>query len=380
VSYVLSFSGTEIMVAVATSAWKFFVVLAVVLLPFGQTHVRCQHQEPDMFSLVPSLTRCDGRCANHFTVRVYYNFAWSLYALYLGVWVYCALLVSWGIFMVAWCILLWAFVLVALLLGSLAAVCGLAEGHDINCDLRCEGHGHSCCFSCLDCGSGPVDDIALEAWGNDIFYFGPYPDGSSNECKRCSLCWPMAWLFLRFPMYPPNLWGGVFGMMIGTHPASWRPHRGEVAWIERLSFRTSQHDFRNVRGWRERVYSFLTSEEAWLRSVPAHTPQQNEAPNTQRLTQSFPGVHIIDIEKPFSKEDKRIVASSFEDYVRNECWICQRASVARWDLWLQCGHMFCESCSSEMLRRDMPCALCRTVSSVIARGPSVDRYEPPDIT
>jgi len=53
-----------------------------------------------------------------------------------------------------------------------------------------------------------------------------------------------------------------------------------------------------------------------------------------------------------------IVASSFEDYSNNSCWICQNITHEKWDLWTSCRNMFCKECSTEMLRRQMPCPLC----------------------
>ena len=54
------------------------------------------------------------------------------------------------------------------------------------------------------------------------------------------------------------------------------------------------------------------------------------------------------------------------EYSSNECWICCSSS-ANWDMWVSCRHAFCSSCSEEMMRRVMPCPLCRTISTVVVR-------------
>ncbi|CAE7876221.1 RNF8, partial [Symbiodinium sp. KB8] len=77
------------------------------------------------------------------------------------------------------------------------------------------------------------------------------------------------------------------------------------------------------------------------------------------------------IERPFDKTQDRCVESSFNDYMENQCWICQDNQSKEFDLWLSCGHIFCSRCSTEMLRRQMPCPLCRTASSSVLRGRSV---------
>jgi len=69
----------------------------------------------------------------------------------------------------------------------------------------------------------------------------------------------------------------------------------------------------------------------------------------------------------FEREVHQCVKSSFKDYERNVCWICME-SAEEWDLWLSCRHLFCKTCSSEMLRRCMPCPLCRVASPTVLRG------------
>merc|ERR1712013_939071 len=58
----------------------------------------------------------------------------------------------------------------------------------------------------------------------------------------------------------------------------------------------------------------------------------------------------------FDLEEHRCVPSSFEDYEANKCWICM-SGADQWDMWLACRHLFCATCSTEMLARRMPCPL-----------------------
>ncbi|CAE8684701.1 unnamed protein product, partial [Polarella glacialis] len=76
--------------------------------------------------------------------------------------------------------------------------------------------------------------------------------------------------------------------------------------------------------------------------------------------------HAILTNRPFNAGDK-CVQSSFDDYLKNECWICT-GGHEEWDMWLSCRHMFCKDCSTNMLSRRMPCPLCRVSSSVVKRG------------
>merc|ERR1712228_298298 len=90
--------------------------------------------------------------------------------------------------------------------------------------------------------------------------------------------------------------------------------------------------------------------------VPARSYQSSLIPmtGTEREVVSIEQARAVVINQPFTHDD--CVSSSFEDYKANECWIC-RNSNDKWDLWLSCKHLFCEACSTEMLRRHMPCPL-----------------------
>merc|ERR1712070_665723 len=79
---------------------------------------------------------------------------------------------------------------------------------------------------------------------------------------------------------------------------------------------------------------------------------------------------VIIEDRTFTMQQDSPVESSFEDYQNNLCWICNE-SRGRWDMWMSCKHLFCEKCSSEMLRRRMPCPLCRVASTTVLRGNSV---------
>jgi hypothetical protein len=59
---------------------------------------------------------------------------------------------------------------------------------------------------------------------------------------------------------------------------------------------------------------------------------------------------------------------NIDDYKKDQCWICQSGS-AKWDLWRSCQHIFCVTCSEEMMMRQMPCPLCRTKSNRVLRVP-----------
>lgn len=196
--------------------------------------------------------------------------------------------------------------------------------------------------------------------------------------------------FFVFPMMPENVWGGLAGYYIfGTHalsPAS-RTYLGDSAFIEFLNMRwlRGRQDLHRDDGWRSRVYNFL-----WVESDAGETSRQafasrahnrfTQADFTDRATANMLTLGRAKCylqKEPFSLQIDRCVPSSFDDYQKNVCWICQdRSEMDSWDLWLSCRHLFCSRCSEEMLRRRMPCPLCRVASSTVKRAPTLQSADP----
>lgn len=142
--------------------------------------------------------------------------------------------------------------------------------------------------------------------------------------------------------------------------------------------------------WRAQVFNFLQSE-----LVAENNAGTQALPLTRRHTSSTTQVSVLSLEdlvrqndgqrlnigpahaiichRPFSLNEDRCVASSYDDYKENRCWICQeQPSCETWDLWLSCRHLYCAKCSTKMLQRRMPCPLCRVASSVVFRGKQYD--------
>lgn len=411
VLYTMSVSGTDAMVHYMRAAWKIFGFLALAFLPFGQTPVRCQHRNPDIFKMAHSLRihgwfgwdyDCNGRCfegrGQGWIWLLFNNFSWSLYFIDLGVWTYVFAFALWCLFLGSWCIMVWLMMLVivtlvaiASLLASICACAGDAGSSDCGGCGSCDGQQSHECHGGCDNGGGCCDswtNTDTLIWYNtstDFYHGGPIPDAASCcECRvnYCHLWRPIAWLLHKFPVAPPNLWGGLLGYVIGTHPCSPCPYQGNNWFINRLSFRTSG-DLHGDQEWRIRVRQFICS---FSDPDSNGTPPQHLMVNapTQPLLQTtrtrFPsGTRFVQVDRPFDKKQDHVVASSFDDYQKNECWICcganeQMASEAntdnnQWHLWMQCGHMFCAQCSNQMLCRQMPCPLCRRKSTSIKQGP-----------
>mmetsp|Transcript_61245 Transcript_61245/g.145791 ORF Transcript_61245/g.145791 Transcript_61245/m.145791 type:complete len:628 (+) Transcript_61245:87-1970(+) len=261
-------------------------------------------------------------------------------------------------------------------------------------------------------GSFPLDPI----WGySGHGHVGRDPQGVRQSGARCcGLCIPFAMMLYVFPAFPENAWGGLFGYyVLRTHAKV--PHNLAYTGIteeNRGSFRTRLTEFMRMgwlrtsdlheeTQWRQRVHDFVAGEDAGpaqsLRpqaKAAAGRPPAAFEPRSMRgqfyrgftsqdATDILPGrdrngnkvirisharVHFIDRE--FDQELDQCFQSSFEDYKKNICWICQSEND-QWDMWTSCHHLFCQDCSTTMLKRRMPCPLCRVMSTTVLRGEAV---------
>mmetsp|Transcript_67496 Transcript_67496/g.197434 ORF Transcript_67496/g.197434 Transcript_67496/m.197434 type:complete len:547 (-) Transcript_67496:170-1810(-) len=414
--YTLSFSISDYLRVALENFWMVVLLAAAVMLPFGQTHVRCRCYDPGMFRLLAAISGCRATCDGRCTIErcspwmIYYDLAWSIYVLDVGIWVYAFLVVAWLTFLVIWGVILWIAIVLAGLAAVVMAMCsdsggggggGSAESGCCNC-ASCECP--SCC-QCCDCCQGCAGAGTSSGDPGLLFYAGgPFPGDSECRCDCCSglgkcfLCLPLAKLFLHFPRRPANMWGGIVGYcFLGTHPMSRVVYLGGSRVVDLFGFR-GERDLHDQGDWRRRFAAFLQAGNQRT-SRAAGAPAQQRMPGEQRGRTSptssggpphsgtFTGassdritfIHsrrVGVVDEVFDRERDNCRSSSFEDYEKGECWICcDSKEQETWDLWLQCGHLFCTRCSQEMLQRKLPCPLCRQVSFNVKRGPA--KYQGP---
>ena len=144
VLYVLSVSGGRAVLWVLRHTWSLFIGLSLVCLPLGQSHVRCQHRNPDTIRLLHAFLQnfcyraewysgsrraqriCDGSCSRHPISDWFYTFAWSIYVLDFMVVLYAFLAILYTLFLVSWAIAMWlvvaAIIVIAVIAAAMAAV------------------------------------------------------------------------------------------------------------------------------------------------------------------------------------------------------------------------------------------------------------------
>ena len=428
VVYVMSISGGRAVWWFMSNTWLLFLGASFLCLPCGQTHVRCQHRNPDMLRLWHPLLKqscycpdtyagprraqqmCDGSCTGHPISNWFYTFSWSIYIIDYMVVLYAILTVMYMIFLVSWAIAMWLVVavicIIACIVAAVGALIGSCGGCSDNCECHCSGDTMQCDGCCVsnpdgcsayrcDCcctGASPSTEELLFYNTQDFYIPSTSSAFYSQQCsleRACHLCRPLAWIISKFPRAPANAWGGLIGWLMGTNEGG--AYAGGNPYIDFLSFR-SVGDAHNDTDWRDAVATFIysyTDSGSLLGRDVYPIPQPDHEPTTMHGTQtpllhtsqaatrtSWYGKTLIQSPSSFTLQDN-VVSACFEDYTRNECWICcacngNTADIPvdrQWHLWIDCGHMFCHQCSAEMSRRRMPCPLCRRFSSRIKEGP-----------
>ncbi|CAE7481668.1 TBC2 [Symbiodinium microadriaticum] len=391
-----------------SSMWLCFLPFVVLLAPFGRKRAICDHHRPSLWNGlrrcigVPQMCRGDCVISSHYGWDALFDdLAWSVYAFELMAWTYAFCAVVYVIVLFMWSVILWLSVMLILAAGMLVTVgaccADMCSSCASGCSGECAGGCDSCCCDC--CLVTSYHHQPVEA---DVFYFsGTFPtdhywatggfsrnsDGGDCCCNCRAICFPLAWLFYVFPALPENAWGGLVGYFImGTHqhtPVE-RMYSGGNRFIEFMRMGWRRHsDLHHDEDWRARVYDFLAGPGEQTPAAPATLEVPNRPQDEQaRLLNEFleDGKQVLRIGlaravipgRHFDKFHDRCVQSSYEDYAENSCWIC-REQREEWDLWLSCHHIFCSSCSSQMLIRRMPCPLCRVASSTVLRGLALPR-------
>jgi len=408
VMYTFSVSMSMVLEIYFAKAWIYALAMAVCLLAFGRKRLNCDHHRPSLWNAFRNCcgfrSECPGDCVTNpkFIDQIMDEMAWSVYVLDLCMWSYLFFAAVYFVTLFIWSIVLWTAVIVitlCLLIAALCMACGAAcgdgAGGSCDCGACC---GDSSTMGCGDCccplasfHAGAGDAGATDAvfyWSGPVPYdpfwgysgyggYGGPPSSGGDCCDGCcsTLCRPIAIMLFYFPVMPENMWGGVVGLCMGTRtntPAD-RSYQGGNSFIDFLGMGWRRRgDLHDNSSWRLQVHDFLLSEGQYADareplnggppyySVPLDSTVGN--PRQQRIG----GANVIDVDRPFTEEDN-CPESSFEDYKSNQCWICA-SERDQWDMWLSCHHLFCKDCSTQMLRRRMPCPLCRVVSTTVLRG------------
>jgi hypothetical protein len=388
--------------------WKIVISLIVISIPFGRTRPNCDHHRSWLSRFRKWLgcpNRCQGECVRYRGWRVRDDLALSIYWFKSGLWWY-TFLTCLGIgFLFTWSLILWIIIIVSLLIVGIMICCmALSSGgggdgcHNCEC-LNCE---------CLNCGSDMEHTGYSDNMTNiNIFYFGgpsPSPylynggyyygdcdccdcgrsgrsgrNGSNSRCCMCLLD-PFLFLIRSYPSFPENLHGGLVGYLIGTHPTL-NNNDGSSRLNNFLSLNwTRKYDLRNNKKWQtlvrghlqdnntivspktleiKRLFSKISMDVDFDFDLVSDSDKRENIMERYTIVSEIDGVKVFTYEYPVPEMVRVINREHIEPEC--ECWICS-TRPSKWMIW-SCDHAFCENCSQDMIKRGMPCPLCRMVST-----------------
>ena len=388
--YAFSFSSYYTYVDICKHyIWKIALILAAISIPFGTTRRECDHHRSWMAYIKRCIgieSTCDGSCVYDRRWKLRNDLALSLYWIKVGVWWYGFLTLIGLTFIFIWCVILWILAVVAAIAAIIAVVCGKCndDSNDNNCSDGCCGDG--CCICC-------TDNYGYVRYHNDvtiIYVGGPSPANSCVDCCECdgccnccNICKPLGWMIDSYPTLPRNLQGGILGYILGIHCSLPRVEKIQYPCMTEFLSLNWMHstDLRHDERWRKAVkhhvnntedgYQIATNPISLGMERQHHQPvAPNMLPNTphnmdQSLLVASRYVHgSTTVETIHYTIPSEIKIWNREHYSKNECWICNEGS-STWHLWKPCNHVFCESCSKDMLIRKMPCPLCRQIPDIV---------------
>lgn len=412
VVYTFSMWASRVIELLLVNLYRYFLALALLLVPFGRKRAICDHHRPGLWNIFRRMVGMPSTCPGDCVLPSQYSsdsfmddLAWSIYVVELMCWAYLFCVVIYLTVLFLWSVILWLSVLLLFAAAAFFAICaGCAEGL-AGCADCCAGAGGGCVADCpcgCDCfGAGFAHGFAHGPLEAEMFYFGgTFPHdpfwtlngyggatrGDSDCCCCCcrlrELCLPIAAMVYVFPVLPENAWGGMVGYLcLGTH--QWTPvermYTGGNRVVDFLGMGWRRNsDLHNDQDWRSRVFDFLAGDPLPVSEAYSPRISRRDDPHAHLLNEYMANgkqvVHVglaraVLIKRPLEKGRDKCVPSSFEDYLQNTCWICREESD-EWDLWVSCHHLFCSRCSSQMLIRRMPCPLCRVASTTVLRGAS----------
>ena len=378
--YWLSFSAFDIYNYLCLQVyWKLFSLLIMTSIPLGSRRFNCDHHRSWWNNIKKYWCKrpisCKGECVRKQRIYIRDDLSVSIYWFKSMIWWYVfstCLIITLGFI---WSIALWMLIAgILLVIGIILWIMSLSGGGG---DCYCGD-----CYCCSDCYCGDCycgdccSDYNDSTQNNYIYTGGPMPNrnytmSESSRCKCACVCVPLLGLLNSYPRFPDNILGGILGYMMGTHILNNTHLHTKRAYILSLTWLNSNRDLRNNTQWRKNVHEYLNQNYAATGSSPALQTINRESLDS-KLLDNKPvhlykhrecNVYTYDTPIPITK-----ISESNQEFIENrECWICYEVP-RQWHKW-DCHHVFCQTCSLNMIDIDMPCALCRKVTNNIYEYP-----------
>ena len=365
------------------NAYMYFLYPFLACLIFGQNRSACTCHSGWSGRLKVFCNQevtCRGECTSRNGFSIRHDFALSIWVMKMCIFTYAAVGINDIVFFGIESFILWACLCIAIICGIILACAGLCNNDNDN-DNECD--------VCI-CGNTTYIHES-HTYGNhtyttDYVFVGrdPYPDDTlccSNDenCKCCCCTCILAkilyqWLYSIFPRFPDNLWGGILGVLMGTHSYRNSYVSGNcfidfmsLSWMNRTNY------IRN-NNWRASIKNTIYNESnieldtASIRSPMLGRMVRESSYETLESseTKNINGVKYIK-NSNFNASNSK----NYSDVLSGTCSICMENSIENFCYWTTCGHIFCKECTMRMINKRkncrFPCPFCRQVSNTVKK-------------
>ena len=366
------------------NAYKYFIIPFIICLPFGKIRTRCECHSSWISRIKKCIgieINCNGECISKIGFFISQDFALSIWVLKIIIFIYLFVALNEILLFVLSSYLLWFCT--SLVFCTIAFLLIINSCSKINCitnNNRNNNRNNNITYN--------VNNIYI---GNHILI------NPNSECCQCNCfqtnyltkficCCCIStriiyiWLFSIIPAFPNNLWGGLFGIYVGTHSIK-NTYTGGNRFIDFMSLSC----FNSIS---------LHSNRRWLYFINSIIRTNNVANNYQNNTLDLNYIQIDnnqndnnqDMLMDFTSESSfisningtKIVVknnyipdncTNYSDIEKNTCCICMEENITEYCEWISCNHCFCKTCTNDMItfkeNCKFPCPICRKTSNTV---------------
>ena len=377
------------------NAYKYFLIPFIVCLLFGQNRTACTCHtgwSGRLKKWFDTPVTCRGQCTSetHFSIRN--DFALSIWVMKICIFSYLVIGVNDLLFFGIESFIVWICICIAVICGIILCILGL-------------------CNNDSDSGGGSNSDCCICCWGNNTYIHESHTSGNNTyttdyvfiggspyrneplDCNCCDNCCPddscgkfcccccilgkklYRWLYSIFPRFPDNLWGGLLGLIMGTHSRR-NTYISGNCFIDFMSLSwMNRNNFTSNNNWRASVKNTIRNESdntSIMNPILESTRRQSyeSLSDTDERGKIMINTRVINGVKYITKENYDASTSkNYSDVTNGECSICMEDSLNTFCHWIACGHIFCKECTIGMInkRRNcrFPCPFCRKISNTI---------------
>ena len=214
----------------------------------------------------------------------------------------------------------------------------------------------------------------LDNISDNLYKGGPLPDKLHyfKNTKYCKYIFtPLYYLLQTCPSMPDNLQGGIVGYIAGTHILNSCNVNKYIGSILSLRWARVHIDLRDNIEWHNKINHYITNNyntisiTPSLKSIKRFTSRSSFIHSESVIQSIYNYIVLYTYDYPII--DNKLSYFNLEFIRDDECWICNQMP-SRWHKW-GCDHVFCQTCSFYMIEKDIPCPLCRKVSTIVQSYP-----------